>query len=120
MRLVLLTTLLLSLTWANEPLWIMDPSMSGKYVGAIGCAKDMNNTSRQEKIALLRAKGSISQEIETRVEDRMHKDSTFEDDIFEEEFSFVSKQTSSTTFETKKMATYLYKNGLLCIWIIKK
>jgi len=120
MKPILLTILLANSVWSNEPLWIMDPSMSGEYVGAIGCAKDMNNTARQEKIALLRAKGSISQEIETRVEDKMHHESTLEDDIFEEEFSFESQQKSNTTFETKKMATYLYKNGLLCIWIIKK
>lgn len=120
MRLVLLSLVLVSSMYANEPLWIMDPSMSGKYIGAIGCAKDINNTSRQEKIALLRAKGSISQELDTRVEDKMHHESTLEDDIFEEEFSFESKQTSATTFETKKMATYLYKNGLLCVWVIKK
>ena len=94
--------------------------MSGKYVGAIGCAKDINNTTNQENIAYLRAKGSISQEIQTNVEDTIHHESTLEDDIFEEEFSFESKQTSSTTFETKKMATFLYKNGLLCVWIVKK
>ena len=120
MRYLLPLLSLLTLASANEPQWMLDPSMKGKYIGAIGCAKDINNSSQQKKIALLRAKGSISQEIETKVEDKMHHESTLEDDIFEEEFSFESKQKSSTTFETKQMDTYLYENGLLCVWIVKK
>ena len=120
MKLYLLIVVLFMQLNANEPKWIIDPSMGGKYVGAIGCAKDINNTTHQERIAYLRAKGSISQEIQTKVEDTIHHKSTLEDDIFEEEFSFESKQTSCTTFEIKKMATFLYKNGLLCVWIIKK
>ena len=120
MRLYILMLSLFAQIYAGEPAWIFDPSMGGKYVGAIGCSVDINNSVRQEKIAKLRAKGSISQEIETNVDDTMHKESTFEDDIFEEEFSFESKQKSATTFETKQMATYLYDNGLLCVWIVKK
>jgi len=120
MRLFTFTLLILTQLNASEPLWILDPSMHGKYIGAIGCSPDINNSVRQESIALLRAKGSISQEIDTDIKDSMHKESTLENDIFEEEFSFESEQKSSTTFEIKKMATYLYENGLLCIWIVKK
>jgi hypothetical protein len=116
----LLTLLLLSQLNAKEPAWINDPTMGGKYIGAIGCAKDINNSVRQEKIALLRAKGSISQYIETDIEDKSHHESTLDNDIFEEEFSFESEQKSSTTFETKQMATYLNQDKLLCVWIVKK
>jgi len=120
MKHYILTLALLTQLSALEPDWMIDPSMHGKYVGAIGCAKDIGNIVTQEKIALLRAKGSISQEIETRVEDKSHHESTLDNDIFEEEFSFESEQTSSTTFETKQMATYTDENKLLCVWIIKK
>jgi hypothetical protein len=120
MRYYLLALGLISQLHATEPAWLIDPSLHGKYVGAIGCAKKMADVNRQEKIALLRAKGSISQEIETEVEDTAHHETTVDDDIFEEEFNFESKQNSSTTFEIKQMATYHYKNGMLCVWVIKK
>lgn len=120
MRNYALLGLLLTQLNAQEPLWLTDPSMHGKYVGAIGCATDIGNVATQEKIALLRAKGSISQEIETDVEDKSHHESTLDNDDFEEDFDFTSEQKSSTTFDIKKMATYINKDKLLCVWIIKK
>lgn len=105
---------------AAQPAWLLDPSIGGKFTGAIGCAKVQKREGVQEKMAFLRAKGAISQQIAATVEDKTHMESNLEDDNFDEEFSFESKQTSSSTFEIKKMATYTNADKLLCVWVVKK
>jgi len=65
MRVVMLIIALIVQLNSDEPQWMKDPSMGGKYVGAIGCAQDINNSTQQEKMAILRAKGSISQGTQT-------------------------------------------------------
>ncbi|SFV58777.1 hypothetical protein MNB_SM-7-1386 [hydrothermal vent metagenome] len=106
--------------FAKEPVWIKDPTINGRYIGAIGCAKDINNTKLQEKMALLRAKGAISQQIQTEVKDTIEKNTTVDGDIFSEEFGFHTDQKSATTFSIQKMDSYRYSDGLLCVWVVKK
>ena len=102
------------------PSWMNDPSLNGKYIGAIGCAKESKNEKVQSKIALLRAKGAISQEIETEVEDKAHLESMMDGEDFDEEFSFQSTQSSAASFEIIEMDRYRDKHKNLCIWVVKK
>lgn len=104
--------------FAQDPYWLYDPTMNGKYVGAIGCAKDINNTTLQKNKAILQAKGSLSQTINTQITDEQSRSITVSDELFEEEFNVKTTQTTSSTFTVKKMADY-YNNGTYCVWLIK-
>jgi len=120
MKLIFIFLLLLTYLDAKVPMWISNPSLNGKYIGAVGCSKDLNNTSLQEKVAILRAKGLISQEIDIKINVKIKSVHTNEDDVFNEEFDIESEQKSNTFFEIKKMAQYIYKDGKLCVWLVKK
>lgn len=120
MRIFFIGTLIVSTILASEPQWIKDPSVDGKYIGSIGCVKEQKSFKLQKKVALLRAKGALSQQIETSIEYRAHGESSFDGDEFVEEFSFEISDNSTTSFEIKKMDTYIYDDKSLCIWIIKK
>ena len=120
MKQFITTLLLLSSLMATEPSWIKDPSQNGKYIGSIGCAKKSQSLATQEKIALLRAKGAISQQIDTDINDNLHIDSILIDDTLEESYDSFSTQESTTSFETEYKDRYIYSDKFMCVWIIKK
>ena len=113
-------TLLSTFALCDTPAWVLDPSMDGKYIGAIGCAKPQKNPQLQKKMALLEAKGAISEELHVSVEDTVQGSTKNEDDMFENEFEFETSQTSFSSFAVKEMDSYTDENNNLCIWIIKE
>ena len=115
--LLLLSTLQLL---ANEPSWLIDPSQGGKYRGAIGCTQEIGDRQKQERIALLQAKGALSQQINTDVEDSLEMESNVLDDDLEESVEYQSTQKSNTSLQIEYMEKYIYKNGMMCVWVIQK
>jgi len=120
MRYFLLLLCIQTLSLAAQPEWLLDPSLKGKYVGAIGCAKEMKNVKLQEKMAILRAKGAISQEIETSVDSSVHLEQKEMNDEFSDDFGFETGQVSQTTFTIETKDKYIDENKNLCVWVIKK
>jgi len=120
MRYLFILLLFNVLSFAQQPDWVKDPSLHGKYVGAVGCAKEMQNKKLQEKIAILRAKGAISREIDVSIYSSIHMKQTLDNNISSEDFGFESNQNSLTTFTIKVMDSYFDKKKNLCVWVVKK
>jgi len=115
MKILTLCIITLQLLYA-APSWIMDPSLNGKYIGAIGVAKLVNGDKvRQEKIALIKAKSALSHAYRLRIISTTHieKNST----------GYSSHQSdailkSNNLLLPKILERYIDEKDVLYIWIV--
>jgi len=99
-----------------KPIWIDDPSMGGKYVGAVGYAQKKVNFKIQERKAFMQAQASLSHMQNLTITDT----SVITIDEFgDENADFSAEISSDTIILSKEKDRYIDEDGSLYIWLIQ-
>ncbi len=99
----------------TEPLWMQDPSMSNKYVGAIGSCKAMKSKRKQKKRAMIQAKGALSHAYSVYVDTNS---TLIHDSKGNKSLHTVSTQKSNNLLLPKVMDSYTSPDKTLYIWMV--
>lgn len=109
---------MLTSLFANEmPKWIYTPSLDG-VVGAVGHASPNEDKKLQKKIALIDARGKLSETIKIKIENETLKSSSSDGSS---NFERKSTQTSDNLVRGAKVKEeFVDEDGSLYIWLVAK
>ena len=101
---------------AKEPAWIHNPSLGSQYKAAIGCAKKQKNKEIQKRIAIMNAKAELANQKDLYVEDA----AMLTMDDFSVNLESLGTQQSNALGYAVVKDTYMYEDGLLCVWMVEE
>ena len=101
----------------EQPKWLYTPSLDG-VVGAVGHAAPNEDKKLQKKIALIDARGKLSESLKIKIENETLKSSSSDGD---NHFERKSTQTSDNLVRGAKVKEeFVDEDGSLYIWLVAK
>jgi len=101
----------------SEPKWLYTPSLDG-VVGAVGYSAPNEDKKLQRKIALIDAKGKLSESIKIKIENETLKSSSSDGN---NNFERKSTQTSDNLVRGAKVKEeFVDEDGGLYVWMVVK